>query len=229
MTLKKRLKPISKSRSAPPVAEQVYEGELPSATEYRDGLLMVSLDSAPDVPQFPKCDPKGVPPKTFYVFDPEKGRCVHMLSFDAYDIGIAWDTDRDGRYFLRARRALLCPRYVEYSYDASEVIKAGGYWSRSHPNYSGTLSASVSPGVYADYQSPRTRADARKKPLKRSGSLTRPRTLPKAADAPRKRLGGRKTTDHDINDQAATDQAAREAAADLTASFGKKKLRKASR
>ena len=204
---------------------------MPKTKSYRDGLVLVLVTDAPDVAQFPKCNPKGIPPETFYVFDPEKKRCVHMLSFDAHGIGIAWDTDRDGRYFLRTGRALLAPRYVEYSYDYSNAEKAGEHWSHSHKNYRGSLSGRLDIAAYENYSSPRTRADDRRKAAekpsagpKRIGGATRPATTQKPL---RKRLGGGATKAEHIEGGAALDKAAADAADAMTKNFGKKKLRKA--
>lgn len=232
----KKIKPVAKRKtriaSIPPAAERTYDGELPeSAEDWRDGLVLVPIADRPDAAQFPKCHPGGVPPETYYVFDPKVSRCVYMLSRDAQSVSIAWDTDRDGRYFLRARRDLLCPRYVEYSYDHTNAFIAGEHWSHSHPNYRGSLSGKDI-GTYEDYQSPKTRALGRKKRLekpskatKRIGGDMKPVVT---KSAPKKRLGGKKTTDDIMQDRAALDNAAEDAAKELSAAFGsKKRLRKA--
>lgn len=233
MTLRK--KPTRKRRtSTPPDAEQMYDGPLPKSTRKHEGTLyLVPLADAPDAPQFPKCNPQGVPPETYYVFDKSVMRCRHMISYDAHGVGIAWDTDRDSRYFLRNGRPLLAPRYVEYSYDHSNAEKAGEWWSHSHPNYRGSLSGKLSIGTYDDYSTPKTRAEARRKAagkpspaLKRIGGVMKPEITKRA---PAKRLGGSKTTDEVMTDRSKLDKAAQSAADDLSASFGKKKLRKAKR
>lgn len=225
--LKKKKRTALAKPSIPPVAERVYTGPLPKHKKYRDDLILIAVADAPDAEQFPKCNPAGIPPETFYAFDTGKKRCAHMVSYDAHGVGIAWDTDRDGRYFLRVGRDLLAPRYIEYSYDYANAEKAGEHWSHSHPNYRGSLSGKLDVGAYKDYSSPRTRADARRKPLsatKRIGGTTKPSAARKPL---RKSLGGGATTTAHMEGGAVLDQAAEKAAESMTQGFGKKKLRKA--
>lgn len=223
--LKKRTRTVK--RSTPPAAEQVYTGPLPkSATGWRDSLILVPVEDAPEAPCFVPVNPLGVPPETYYVFDSSLQRVVYMMSRDAQGVSIAWDTDREGRYFLRAKRALICPRFVEYSYDTTNALLAGESWTYSHPNYKGSLGGKLPEKGYKDYSSPRTRAAARKPDVirkieetaaaKRASKRIKPlpvrKTVSKAAESNAERL---------MSDKGALDQAAQKAADDLTKAYGK--------
>lgn len=166
LTPKKKL-PVKRRSSNKQVAEvpksatPKYDGPLPkSAQDYRDDLKLVPLKDRPDHRAFPAVNPLGVPPETYYVFDPADQRCSHMVSMDPMsESWLAWDSDRDGRYFTRVPRPLLCPRSIEYSYDSSVAQMNGEYWSHSHKSYLGSLSGTVDAEPYT--QTPQTRREAR--------------------------------------------------------------------
>lgn len=179
LTPKKKL-PVKKRSSSKQVAEvpksatPKYDGPLPkSAQDYRDDLKLIPLDDRPDHRAFPKVNKLGVPPETYYVYDPADRRCSHMVSLDPQSQSwMAWDSDRDGRYFTRVPRPLLCPRSIEYSYDTSVAMMNGEYWSHSHKNYLGSLSGRVEAEPYT--QTPQTRREARTaKPAAKTGGLSR--------------------------------------------------------
>lgn len=140
----------------------MYDGDLPdSAEELREGMYLIPITDpvAAEHPlAFPPVDGKAVPPDTFYAFDESTSRVEFMYSMDAQNIGIAWDVDRDGRYFARLgyrhgeRVKLQCPRFVEYSYDCSNAIVAGEEWHRNHRNYMGSLNHRS--GGYPDRSAP---------------------------------------------------------------------------
>ncbi|QZE10848.1 hypothetical protein SEA_CHISANAKITSUNE_82 [Gordonia phage ChisanaKitsune] len=174
-----------KNIEVPKIATPKFDGRLPkSAKEYRDDLMMIPVADRPDHPTFPRVNPKGVPPETYYVYDPEDQRCTHMVSLDPISNSwLAWDSDRDGRYFTRVPRPLLCPRSIEYAYDTSVAQLAGEHWSHSHKNYLGSLSGRIDAEPYT--QTPQTRKMARTAPsaakttgLSRKGAAAKPATPP---------------------------------------------------
>lgn len=138
-SLPKKTRSLKRTTQTVDKAHTPYDGDVPDGEAWRDGLILIAPGDAPDHPQFPKLETGYNPPKTFYAFNPETMRTECMVSFDAFGISIAWDMDRSSRYFLRSLKPLMCPRFVEYSYDTSAALKAGEYWSHSHKNYRGSL------------------------------------------------------------------------------------------
>lgn len=183
---RKKKTPVVKTRPVgPTAADRVFDGELPEGGEYlRDGIYLVHYRDAPkNEIAFPPVDTKGVPPETYYAFDESTKRVEFMYSVDAFGVGIAWDTDRDARYFARLGRnkygerlKLQCPRYVEYTYDCSNALKAGEHWSHSHPNYSGSLRHRK--GGYPDRATPSVPATRKKPSEAASGGILTPSTRP---------------------------------------------------
>lgn len=206
-----------------------YDGPEPKGREYRDDLILVSVEDAPDDPAFPKLQKGANPPETYYAYNTKTHRCEHMLSFDVFDIGIAWDMDYSGRYFTRCERNLRCPRSVEYSYDASNAIKAGEWWSHSHPNYRGSLSSRMDGSAT---QPDHRLAPRAKRPLQRN---TAPKTTVQTSPVvsgngttptkPKKSLRRKVEPESDLLtdkglDQRALDENAKSMSEDLAGKFG---------
>lgn len=231
-------KPVSKYGRRSETFAIEPEGTLP----YRDGLVLLPYSEAPLTDShFVPINPLGVPPKTFYVLNLEERRAVHMVSQDEDGTYVAWDTDRDFRYFMRARNPLVCPRSIEYIYDASVAIKAGENWGPSHPNYRGTLTGVVKVEVPEPKLVPTIRralpAEAPTAPKKTLARKTATTGRPKLKEPERKRILRRAgvddggilsesgNVDHGKLRDAATDMASR-----ATAVFGngskKRTLRK---
>lgn len=188
MLTKKKKKVLTPKQTKTHLPGVKYFGDLDHTVDHptREHLVMVPVDKAPNDPHFPKVS-KLVPPETYYVFDPDIHEVVHMCSIDATGTPLAWDTDRDGRYFRQARRPLIAPRAIEYCWDASRAFAAGDDWWPGHRDYRGTLgSRREAPGTYTDFNSASTRKAARqgKTPLTPKKPLTPKQTAAPGAKKP---------------------------------------------
>jgi len=227
MLKKKRLVKKSRSRSSSLKATEPFDGPVPKGDEWRDGLILVLPEDAPDDPNFPKLQKGCYPPETYYAFNPETMRTECMVSYDAYGVGISWDMDRSMRYFLRCVRPIACPRFVEYSYDASNALKAGEHWSHSHANYRGSLSGEAALGAQPDHRvAPRSKKKlgTRKATVTTGSSKTtkslskRPLSRPQTDEQP--------ADDTLLHDKGKMDAAAADMSASLSQQFGKKPLKR---
>lgn len=167
-------------------ATEPYDGPVPEGTEYRDDLILVSIADAPDHPMFPKLGKDAYPPETFYAYNTKTHRTEHMLSYDAYNTGLAWDMDYSGRYFLRVERGLRCPRFIEYCYDSAKAQKAGEHWSHSHDDYKGSLSTRLSGSASQPDRrlAPRAKRSLQRHTGAKTGSLTKRPVAPMPEPTP---------------------------------------------
>ena len=231
----KKLKKRADGPTMKDVLYPTYDGDLvvethgwyedDDLTDYTAGFTLVHMSDAPDHPAFPKLD--RVPPSTFYAFDEDAKRVSHLVSFDMRRTALAWDMDDSGVYFLRCKRALVAPRYVEYCWDSSRALAAGEEWNFHHKDYKGS--------IRIPHKEPHElippRPTQRRQPV-----APAPKPLPKKrlSKLPKKDFDA--TPDHDMIrgdgsvDKAALDAAASDVASKLVSSFGatkkKKKLRK---
>lgn len=130
------------------------------------------------------------PPETYYAVDKESRTVQSMVSVDADGIHLAWDIDREGRYFLRVRRPLIAPRSVEVVYDQARVIREEGKdaWTQSHKDWLGSLSGHVKGDEpYPDRRTPgrvERPSESLSGPSKTLKPLTSKKPLPKVSKAP---------------------------------------------
>lgn len=182
---------------------ETYEGRV-RGIAYRDDLVLVAINDAPDDRHFVPVMAGYVPPETFYAFNTKTKQIEHMVSLDATGTHLAWDTDRGGRYFTRLDRGIMCPRSIEFSYDASVAHKAGEEWDVKHPAYRGTLSGQDGTGgVYLGSKD----GEAPKRP---STGPTAPVTAPRTPRSmrPLRRTPVSADPAPDLADRAALDTAA---------------------
>lgn len=168
-----------------PMPDECFVGGIPHPNRSGFTLIPALADGIPNY--LPPVDLDQVPPDTYYVVDDSTRMVTSMASIDAQDVLVAWDIDREGRYFLRVRRALMCPRAIEHFYDRArvEVEEGKEAWNRGHPDWNGSLTAKLrTPSRYDDYNSPATREVARK----RLPGASKTVELPTSGDAGKKRL-----------------------------------------
>lgn len=153
MTLRKKLPTKDNKRLAkiPKVGKYrrdpftgAYESE---PHPHVDTWVLIHHEDLPDIHWFPPVDAERVPPETFFVFDTESKTILHMASRDAHGVLVAWESDRDGRYFLRVRKPMWCPRSIELFYDRARVEVAEGKeaWHAGHKDWHGSLSRTEKP------------------------------------------------------------------------------------
>ena len=165
--MKKLLRKKDRVTSTPTADRHMFTGLLPKGKPHPtvDDLVLIHHTKAPkDRNAFPAVT-ELVPPDTYHVFSKSLKRVVYMASIDALGTLLAWDTDKDGRYFMSGR-ALIAPRFIEYCWDSSVAIAAGEKWDIHHRDYYGTLASKPAPSKLSPPISSGCRQPKRQEPVK---------------------------------------------------------------
>lgn len=221
--LRKLTKSLPKPKTGRSYLMSTYDGRLPKSAvphHAEANLALIPIQDAPGDEHFVPVDETRVPPETYFVFDVRTNQIVHMVSQCGHSL-IAWDTDREGRYFRSPRKQpLVCPRSVEYSYDSARAFENGEDWSPVHPDYKGTLSSrrasdpKPEPTVRRPLHKPAT---APKKPLPGVKSLKHPTGVTVKMDGPKKLKRVVPVDDGGILSESGLDQSKLNSAADAMA------------